>query len=99
MIQGTTPTIRLTLPFDARWLKKMEVAFVSGSPYKQRVVLTKTITDFPSEKVLIPLTQTETRLMEGLVTIEVRAKTPEGDVIGSRHIPKIMQTIASGVDL
>lgn len=100
MIQGTTPTIRLTFPFDARLLEKVEVSFLIRRAYGDpEIILSKTITDIEDEKIYIPLTQEETRLMVGLVIIEVRARTLTGDVIGFAHVSKMMRRTASEVDL
>lgn len=100
MIQGTTPIIRLTFPFDARLLEKVEVSFLKGRPYGDpEIALSKTITEIDDERIEIPLTQEETRLMDGLTIIEVRAKTLTGGVIGFSHVPKVMRRTASEVDL
>lgn len=98
MIQGTTPTIRLRFPFDARLLDTVEVNFIDGTASDQ-IVLTKTIDTVVSEVIEIPLTQEETRLMEGLTTVEVRARTKTGGVIGFRHVPKWTRKTVSKVDL
>lgn len=93
MIQGTTPTLRLKFPFDARLLDTVEVNFIEGTSLAQEVVLTKTITSdmIVEDTISITLTQDETRLMEGLATVEVRAKTKTGGVIGFKHVPKWMR--------
>lgn len=100
MIQGTTPTIRLTFPFDARLLEKVEVSFLKGRSYGDpEIALSKTVTEITDERIEIPLTQEETRLMDGLTIIEVRAKTLTGGVIGFSHVAKVMRRTASEVDL
>ena len=100
MIQGTTPTIRLKFPFDARLLETVEVNFIDGTASSD-IVLSKTIeaAAITKEVIEIPLTQEETRLMEGLTTIEVRAKTKTGGVVGFRHVPKWTRKTVSQVDL
>lgn len=90
MIQGTTPTLRLKFPFDARLLDTVEVNFIESTAFSQEVVLSKTIDMITEDTISITLTQDETRLMEGLATVEVRAKTKTGGVIGFRHVPKWM---------
>ena len=102
MIQGTTPIIRLSFPFDARLLDTVEVSFIDGSASPDaEIILSKTIGSdaIVSESIEIPLTQKETRLMEGLTTIEVRAKTKTGGVIGFRHAPKWVRRTISQVGL
>lgn len=99
MIQGTTPAIRLTLPFDARMCSHIRVAFISGPDRKE--VLSKDIedSDITESTVLVPLTQEETRLMEGLVVLEVRAKTRTGQIIGFDPEPLIMADLVDEVEL
>ena len=101
MIQGTTPRLRLKFPFDARLLDTIDVTFIDGSVGNPEIVLTKTLTSdmIDSETVDIDLTQEESRLMEGLTTVEVRAKTKTGGVIGFRHVPKWVRKTVSQVDL
>lgn len=101
MIQGTTPTIRLKFPFDARLLETVEVNFIDGGGASSDIVLSKTIgaASITKEVIEIPLTQEETRLMEGLTTIEVRAKTKTGGVVGFRHVPKYTRKTVSQVVL
>ena len=100
MIQGTTPTIRLKFPFDARLLETVEVNFIDGGASSD-IVLSKTIgaASITKEVIEIPLTQEETRLMEGLTTIEVRAKTKTGGVVGFCHVPKYTRKTVSQVIL
>lgn len=102
MIQGTTPIIRLSFPFDARLLDEVEVNFIRGSASPGAdIALSRTICSdaITSDVIEIPLTQDETRLMEGLTTIEVRARTKTGGVIGFRHTPKWMRRTISQEDL
>ena len=99
MIQGTTPVLRLKFPFNARLLSKIEVSFIAGTPCDAHVILVKTV-DNPTEEdhVDISLTQEETRMMEGLTLIEVRARTLTGGVIGFKHVPKFMRkTVNEGI--
>ena len=63
------------------------------------MILVKTV-DSPTEvdHVDIPLTQEETRMMEGLILIEARARTLTGGVIGFKHVPKFMRkTVNEGI--
>ena len=92
MIQGTTPVLRLKFPFNARLLAEIEVSFITGTSRDAHVILVKTV-DNPTEEdhVDISLTQEETRMMEGLTLIEVRARTLTGGVIGFKHVPKFMR--------
>ena len=99
MIQGTTPVLRLKFPFNARLLAEIEVSFITGTSRDAHVILVKTV-DNPTEEdhVDISLTQEETRMMEGLTLIEVRARTLTGGVIGFKHVPKFMRkTINEGI--
>ena len=99
MIQGTTPVLRLKFPFNARLLAEIEVSFITGTSCDAHVILVKTV-DSPTEvdHVDIPLTQEETRMMEGLIQIEVRARTLTGGVIGFKHVPKFMRkTVNEGM--
>ena len=99
MIQGTTPVLRLKFPFNARLLAEVEVSFITGTSRDAHVILVKTV-DNPTEEdhVDISLTQEETRMMEGLTLIEVRARTLTGGVIGFKHVPKFMRkTINEGI--
>lgn len=93
MIQGTTPTIRLRFPFDARMLYSIDVSFLSGHPDEAKVILTKTIGygDITGTDAVLELTQEETRLMDGLTVAEVRARTKTGKVLGFRHAPLWMR--------
>ena len=99
MIQGTTPTLRLKFPFNVRVLTEVQVDLIQGSGRDAHVVLTKTVSGaINSEFIDIPITQEETRLMEGLTLIEVRAKTLTGGVIGFKHVPKFMRkTVNEGM--
>ncbi|MGN0138268.1 MAG: hypothetical protein ACI381_06665 [Candidatus Methanomethylophilaceae archaeon] len=100
MIQGTTPIIRLKFPFSPRLLAEIEVSFIAGTSRDAHVVLSKVFDPGNAEEsVDIPLTQEETRLMEGLTVIEVRAKTLTGGVIGFKHVPKYMRKTVSEVVL
>ena len=99
MIQGTTPVLRLKFPFNARLLAEIEVSFITGTSRDAPVILVKTV-DNPTEEdhVDISLTQEETRMMEGLTLIEVRARTLTGGVIGFKHVPKFMRkTVNEGI--
>ena len=99
MIQGTTPVLRLKFPFNARLLAEIEVSFITGTSRDARVILVKTVEN-PTEEdfVDIPITQEETRMMEGLTLIEVRARTLTGGVIGFKHVPKFMRkTVNEGM--
>ena len=99
MIQGTTPVLRLKFPFNARLLAEIEVSFITGTSRDVHVILVKTV-DNPTEEdhVDISLTQEETRMMEGLTLIEVRARTLTGGVIGFKHVPKFMRkTVNEGM--
>ena len=99
MIQGTTPVLRLKFPFNARLLAEIEVSFITGTSRDAHVILVKTV-DNPTEEnhVDISLTQEETRMMEGLTLIEVRARTLTGGVIGFKHVPKFMRkTVNEGM--
>ena len=99
MIQGTTPVLRLKFPFNARLLAEIEVSFITGTSRDAHVILVKTV-DNPTEEdhVDISLTQEETRMMEGLTLIEVRARTLTGGVIGFKHVPKYMRkTVNEGI--
>ena len=99
MIQGTTPVLRLKFPFNARLLAEIEVSFITGTSRDAHVILVKTV-DNPTEEdhVYISLTQEETRMMEGLTLIEVRARTLTGGVIGFKHVPKFMRkTVNEGM--
>ena len=99
MIQGTTPVLRLKFPFNARLLAEIEVSFITGTSSDAHVILVKTV-DNPTEEdhVDISLTQEETRMMEGLTLIEVRARTLTGGVIGFKHVPKFMRkTVNEGM--
>ena len=99
MIQGTTPVLRLKFPFNARLLAEIEVSFITGTSRDAHVILVKTV-DNPTEEghVDISLTQEETRMMEGLTLIEVRARTLTGGVIGFKHVPKFMRkTVNEGI--
>ena len=99
MIQGTTPVLRLKFPFNARVLAEIEVSFITGTSRDAHVILVKTV-DNPTEEdhVDISLTQEETRMMEGLTLIEVRARTLTGGVIGFKHVPKFMRkTVNEGI--
>ena len=99
MIQGTTPVLRLKFPFNARLLAEIELSFITGTSRDAHVILVKTV-DNPTEEdhVDISLTQEETRMMEGLTLIEVRARTLTGGVIGFKHGPKFMRkTVNEGI--
>ena len=99
MIQGTTPVLRLKFPFNARLLAEIEVSFITGTSRDAHVILVKTVEN-PTEEdhVDIPITQEETRMMEGLTLIEVRARTLTGGVIGFKHVPKFMRkTVNEGM--
>ena len=99
MIQGTTPVLRLKFPFNARLLAEIEVSFITGTSRDAHVILVKTV-DNPTgeDHVDISLTQEETRMMEGLTLIEVRARTLTGGVIGFKHVPKFMRkTVNEGI--
>lgn len=99
MIQGSTPSIRLTLPFDARLCSLIRVAFISGP--ERQVVLEKQIprSELTAETVIIRLTQEETRLMEGLVVLEVRAKPLNGGVVAFEPAPLIMADLVDEVEI
>lgn len=90
MFQGSTPKIRLTPPFDARLCSLIRVAFVTGR--EREVVLTKEVrqSEIMHEYVTIPITQEETRLMEGLVVLEVRARMMNGEVVTFVPEPVVM---------
>ena len=75
------------------------MSFITGTSCDAHVILVKTV-DSPTEvdHVDIPLTQEETRMMEGLIQIEVRARTLTGGVIGFKHVPKYMRkTVNEGI--
>lgn len=85
MYRGTTPTH--VFRTDAN-LEEASVLFIS---YKQngKVVLEKSLEEVSIQKdiVIVNLTQTETLLFqEGIVTIQIRAKFPDGSAIASKLI-------------
>lgn len=85
MYRGTTPTNVFRTDAD---LTKASVLFVS---YMQngKVVLEKSLSEVSIQKdtIVVNLTQTETLLFqEGIITIQIRAKFPDGSSIASNLI-------------
>lgn len=83
MIQGTTPTHRFTIPFDASVISKVRVTYAQQG----KVLLTKDETECSLEGNVIELklTQEETLLFDEFssVQVQVRVLTVAGDALAS----------------
>ena len=83
MIRGTTPTHYFTLPFGREMIESIEI----GYGQKGRVVLVKRTDDctFNGNEVSVKLTEQESMSFTrgGAVEVQIRVRTPEGDVIAS----------------
>lgn len=82
MIRGTTPTLEFVLPFEASLLAAAYVTFVQSDS----VVLDKPLSEcaIDGNKMTVKLTQEDTlKLKTGLVEVQIRARTADGDVIAS----------------
>lgn len=82
MIRGTTPTLEFVLPFDTSLLAEAFVTFEQ----KDEVVLDKPLSECKTDgnKLTVELTQQDTlKLDNGLVRIQIRARTHGGDALAS----------------
>lgn len=92
MIRGTTPTLEFVLPFDTSLLAEAYVTLAQGD----EVVLDKPLSECTRDgnKLTVKLTQEDTlKLKTGLVEIQIRAKTENGDAIASDIILTSAQKI------
>lgn len=92
MIRGTTPTLEFVLPFETSLLAE---AYVTLSQ-SDGVVLDKPLSEctLDGNKMTVKLTQEDTlKLKTGLVEVQIRAKTIDGDVIASDIILTSAQKI------
>ena len=83
MIQGTTPTHRFTIPFDAAVISKVRVTYAQ----REKVLLTKDETEcsLDGNVIELKLTQEETLLFDEFssVQVQVRVLTTAGDALAS----------------
>ena len=92
MIRGTTPTLEFVLPFDTSLLAEAYVTLEQSD----EVVLDKPLSDctLDDNKMTVKLTQEDTlKLKIGLIEVQIRAKTVDGDVIASDIILTSAQKI------
>lgn len=92
MIRGTTPTLEFVLPFKASILAEAYVTLAQAGG----VVLDKPLSEctLDGDKMIVKLTQEDTlKLKTGLVEIQIRAKTGDGNAIASDIILTSAQKI------
>lgn len=92
MIRGTTPTLEFILPFDTSLISEAYVTLAQAGD----VVLDKPLSEcaLDGNKMTVKLTQGDTlKLKTGLIEIQIRAKTIDGDAIASDIILTSAQKI------